>query len=377
MFRRIWAITQKEFIMTFRDRGTLLLILFMPLIQLVLFAYAIHMDVKHIPMVVADQSLDQASRSYIDDLVQSGYFDLVLTVPSQELVLDAIDRGEAKLGVTIPVDFSKQVDRHQASVLLVIDGSDPFTTQSAYNAANLIAQEHTIQLVLNDLSASGQGSSSHSLTSLTANIQILYNPDLKDLWFLVPGMIAMLLQTQTIILTALAVVREREVGTIEQILVTPIRPVELMLGKTIPNLLIALINLLSIVVMSTLGFGVPFQGDFVLFFWLIVLYVFSGLGLGLLISSISQNQRQAQQLAMMSMLLGLLISGFVFPHYSMPLILQWISYIFPLTAFIPIARGIFMKGIGLPFITNQVLFLALYDVVVLFFAARLFRQTLD
>jgi ABC-2 type transport system permease protein len=377
MFRRIWAITQKEFIMTFRDRGTLFLILFLPLIQLVLFAYAIHMDVKHIPMVVADQSLDQASRSYINDLVQSGYFDVVLTVPSQKLVMDAIDRGEAKLGIVIPVDFSKKVVEHDASVLLVIDGSDPFTTQSAYNAANLIAQEHTIQLVLNDLSLSGSASSDHSLTPLTAHIQILYNPDLNDLWFLVPGMIAMLLQTQTIILTALAVVREREVGTIEQILVTPIRPVELMLGKTFPNLLIAILNLLSIVLAGTLGFGVPFRGDFALFFCLTILYVFSGLGLGLLISSISQNQRQAQQLAMMSMLLGLLISGFVFPHYSMPVVLQWISYIFPLTAFIPIARGIFMKGIGLPFLTNQVLFLILYDVVVLFFAARLFRQTLD
>lgn len=363
--------------MTFRDRGTLFIILFMPLIQLVLFAYAIHMDVKHIPMVVADQSLDQASRSYINDLVQSGYFDVVLTVPDRKQVIDAIDRGQAKFGVVIPVDFSKRVDRHEANVLLIVDGSDPFTTQSAYNAANMIAQEHTIQLILNDLSSSGQGVSNLSLIPLTAHIRILYNPDLKDLWFLVPGMIAMLLQTQTIILTALAVVREREVGTIEQILVTPIRPVELMLGKTLPNLMIAIINLLTILVTGTLGFGVPFQGDFLLFLCLILLYVFSGLGLGLLISSISQNQRQAQQLAMMTMLLGLLISGFVFPHYSMPLILQWVSYIFPLTAFIPIARGIFMKGIGLPLLANQAFVLIVYDIVILFFAARLFRQTLD
>jgi ABC-2 type transport system permease protein len=377
MLRRIWAITQKEFVMTFRDRGTLFLILFMPLIQLVLFAYAIHMDVKHIPMVVADQSLDHASRAYIDDLVQSGYFDIVLTVPDQAQVINAIDRGQAKLGVVIPTEFADHVDRHDASVLFIVDGSDPFTTQSAYNAANLIAQQHTVQLVLNDLSHADQSASGLSLVPLNAHIQILYNPDLKDLWFLVPGLIAMLLQTQTIILTALAVVREREVGTIEQILVTPIRPAELMLGKTLPNLLIALINLLTIVVTGTLGFGVPFQGDFLLFFCLVIIYVFSGLGLGLLISSISQNQRQAQQLAMMTMFLGLLISGFVFPHYSMPLILQWISYIFPLTAFIPIARGIFMKGIGLPLLTSQVLFLIVYDVVILFFAARLFRQTLD
>jgi ABC-2 type transport system permease protein len=241
----------------------------------------------------------------------------------------------------------------------------------------LIAQQHTIQLVVNDLSRSRQTSSGTSLMPLNAHIQILYNPDLKDLWFLIPGLIAMLLQTQMIILTALAVVREREVGTIEQILVTPIRPVELMLGKTLPNLIIAMINLTTVVVAGTLGFGVPFQGDFPLFVVLVILYVFSGLGLGLLISSISQNQRQAQQLAMMTMFLGLLISGFVFPHYSMPPVLQWISYIFPLTAFVPIARGMFMKGIGLSLLTNQVLFLIVYDIVILFFAARLFRQTLD
>ncbi len=373
MLRRIWAITQKEFVMTFRDRGTLFLILLMPLVQLVLFAYAIHMDVKHIPMVVADQSLDHASRSYLEDLVQSGYFDVVLTVPDQAQVIDAIDEGQAKLGVVIPTGFADHVDKHNASILFVVDGSDPFTTQSAYNAANLIAQQHTIQLVLNNLGSSDQS----SLVPLNTHVQILYNPDLKDLWFLVPGLIAMLLQTQTIILTALAVVREREVGTIEQILVTPIRPAELMLGKMLPNLMIAIINLMTIVVAGTLGFRVPFQGDFLLFFFLVILYVFSGLGLGLLISSISQNQRQAQQLAMMMMFLGLLISGFVFPHYSMPVILQWISYIFPLTAFIPIARGMFMKGIGLPLLTSQVLFLIVYDVVILFFAARLFRQTLD
>jgi ABC-2 type transport system permease protein len=377
MLKRIWAITQKEFITTFRDRGTLAIILLMPLIQMTLFAYGIRTDVKHIPMVVADQSLDVASRAYIEDLVQSGYFDVIQSVPDQAGAVSLIDQGKAKLGVVIPKDFSEQVDKHSASVLFIVDGSDPFTTQSAYNAANLIAQQHSIQLVMDNLRNLGQAAHSMSLVPLTAHLRILYNPDLKDLWFFVPGMIAMLLQIQTIILTALAVVREREVGTIEQVLVTPIRPVELMLGKTLPYLLLAIINLITIILLGTVGFGVPFRGDFVLFFWLVLLYIISGLGLGLLISSISQNQQQAQQLAMMTMLLGLIISGFVFPHYSMPAVLRVISYIFPLTAFIPIARGIFMKGIGLPFLTNQVLFLIVYDIVILVVAARLFRQTLD
>ncbi len=362
--------------MTFRDRGTLFMILFVPLIQLVLFAYAIHMDVKHIPMAVSDQSMSPDSRAYIDALTQSGYFDVAVVASNEQQVVQAIDRGDAKLGFIIPHDFSPKLASKESSVLFIVDGSDPFTTQSAYNAANLIAQQYTVQLVMNNLSRTGMASVA-SLTPLDAHVQILYNPDLKDLWFLIPGMIAMLLQTQTIILTALAVVREREVGTIEQILVTPIRPLELMLGKTLPNLIIALINLATIMLTGIFGFGVPFNGNFGLFLGLILLYVFSGLGLGLLISSISQNQRQAQQLAMMTLFLGLLISGFVFPHYSMPLLLQWISYIFPLTAFIPISRGIFMKGIGLPFLTNQVLILVVYDILVLYFAARLFRQTLD
>ena len=377
MLKRIGAITQKEFILLVRDRGTLVLILLIPLIQLVLFAYAIHMDVKHISMVVADQSLDPASRSYLDDLVHSNYFDIVSTVQDQSQAVSVIDAGQARVGVVIPSDFSADVTRKDAKVLLLVDGSDPFTTQSAYNTLSAIAQQHDIQLVINRIAISSGSGAAQSLSPLTAHIRTLYNPDLQDIWFLVPGLIAMLLQTQTITLTALAVVREREVGTIEQILVTPIRPIELMLGKTIPNLLIAVINMLTIVVVGTIGFGVPFQGNFLLYFFLTVIYIFSGLGLGLLISSFSQNQRQAQQLTSMITFIGQVIGGFVFPRYAMPVILQWISDLFPLTFFIPISRGIFMKGIGMEFLTGQVIALSFYVVVIVFLAARLFRQRMD
>jgi ABC-2 type transport system permease protein len=348
-----------------------------PLIQLVLFAYAIHMDVKHIPMVVADQSLDTASRSYLDDMVRSDYFDIVSTVQDQAQAVNVIDYGRARIGVVIPHNFSASVDQGDASVLLLIDGSDPFTTQSAYNTANAIAQHHALQLVLDRIDISSSGSAAQSPNPLTAHIRILYNPDRQDLWFLVPGLIAMLLQTQTITLTALSVVREREMGTIEQILVTPIRPIELMLGKTIPNLLIAVINMLTIVLVGTVGFGVPIQGNFLLYFFLTIIYIFSGLGLGLLISSFSQNQRQAQQLTSMITFIGQVIGGFVFPRYAMPVILQWISDLFPLTFFIPISRGIFMKGIGMQFLAGQVFALSFYVVVIVYLAARLFRQRLD
>ena len=377
MLKRLGAIIEKEFIVLTRDRGTLILVLALPLIQLILFAYAIHMDVKHIPLVVADQSKDSASRSYLDDMVHSDYFDIVSSVAGQEGVVAAIDSGQARVGVIIPPDFSVDIDRGAASVLLLVDGSDPFTTQSAYNTANVIAQEHTVRLVLNRLAASGGVGTSQMLNPLTAHIQILYNPDLNDLWFLVPGLIAMLLQTQTITLTALAVVREREAGTIEQILVTPIRPLELMLGKTIPNLLVAFINTLTIVVVSTFWFDIPIRGSVPLLFVLTILYMFSGLGLGLVISSVSQNQRQAQQLTTMITFIGQIIGGFVFPRYAMPVVLQWISNLFPLTYFIPISRGILIKGIGMEFIAGQVIALSFYTIVILFFAARLFRQRLD
>ena len=377
MLTRLAAIIEKEFIMLVRDRGTLALILLLPLIQLILFAYAIHMDVKHIPLAVADQSHDSASRSYLDDLLNSGYFDVVSSSSGQAGVIAAIDSGQARAGVVIPPDFSAGIERGDASVLLLVDGSDPFTTQSAYNNANTISQEHTIRIVLDRLAASGGGSRSPALKPLTAHIQTLYNPDLNDLWFLVPGLIAMLLQTQTITLTALAVVRERESGTIEQILVTPIRPAELMLGKTIPNLLVALINAVTIVAVSTFGFGVPIRGNIPLLSVLTIVYMFSGLGLGLLISSASQNQRQAQQLTSMITFIGQVIGGFVFPRYAMPVIMQWLSNLFPLTYFIPISRGIFIKGIGMEFLAGQVIALSFYTVVIIFFAARLFRQRLD
>jgi ABC-2 type transport system permease protein len=152
MLSRIFAITQKEFIMTFRDRGTLFMILFVPLIQLVLFAYAIHMDVKNIPMVVADQSMEADSRLYINALAQSGYFEVVSTVSDEQQVVAAIDRGYAKLGFVIPNDFSKKLEGREASVLFIVDGSDPFTTQSAYKAANLISQQYANQLERNNLS---------------------------------------------------------------------------------------------------------------------------------------------------------------------------------------------------------------------------------
>ena len=365
MLGRIWAITQKEIIQTFRDRATLIILLTIPLVQLLLYATAIHTDVQHIPLVVADQSVSTESRTYLAALVDSNYFDIKSTVTSQDLVMQAIDAGEASLGIVIPPDFAAQIKQHQAQVLMLVDGSDSFTTSSAFSTANAISQTYAISLIKQPVSP------------LNTSIRILYNPDLKDLWFLIPGLIASLLQTQTLALTALAVVRERENGTIEAILVTPIRPVELMLGKSLPNLLIAVANMISIILVGTFLFGVPFQGNFLLYFVLCMIFALSGLALGLAISAGSQTQSQAQQLTQLFSFTGLFLSGFLFPQYALPLVLRILSYVSPLTYFIPISRGIFTKGIGLDAVYLNVIAMCVSLVVIIYIASRLFRERLD
>jgi len=377
MLRRIWTVIQKEFIQTFRDRRTLLIQLSMPIIQLFLLAYAINLNVDHIPTIVADQSHDSASQSYVNALVASGYFDVVAYAPSQTEVTQAIDEGRARAGVVIPPEFAAHVERGDAQALFLVDGSDLMTSQSAYNAAAIIAEMHATDVLMEKVARSGLLAKGQSFLPLDALIRILYNPNMEVLWFVIPGMCAMILQMQSVALTAAAVVREREVGTIEQILVTPIRPGELMIGKITPNILIAMINLLTILAMGIFMFGVPFQGSFWLFFWLAFMYVFSGLGLGILISTISKNQNQAQQIIMMVMMLGIVLSGFMFPRDKMNLVLRLAGDLFPLTYFIPIARGIVSKGIGIEFLWEQVVAMLVYSIVIMVFATRAFKQGLD
>jgi ABC-2 type transport system permease protein len=377
MLRRVWAVMQKEFIQTFRDRRTLLIQVSLPMIQLFLFGYAISMSVEHIPTVVADRSFDTASLAYTDAMVTSGFFDVVDYLPGQDEVIQALDEGRAHAGIVIPPEFAAGVERGTAQVLFLVDGSDLFTAQSAYNAATSIAQTHATQIRIERLERSGKAAQLPGLQPIDARLRILYNPNLSDLWFLIPGMVAMLLQTQSIALTAAAVVREREVGTIEQILVTPIRSGELLLGKIAPNLVIALLNMVTIVGLGVYWFGVPFQGNFWLFAWLSFMYVFSGLGLGLLVSTVSQNQKQAHHLGAMIMLLGVILGGFIFPRYTMPWLIRVVGNLFPLTYFIPIARGVISKGVGIPFFWEQVVAMCFYIVAIMVIAARAFNQGLE
>ena len=377
MIQRILAIIQKEFSQTLRDRTTLGIMLTMPLLQLILFGYAINTNVSHIPSVVADQSMDNTSRAYLDAMVNSGYFNIISNASDQAGAIQAIDDGKAQVGIVIPPNFEQNMLRGDAQVLILVDGSDFFTSQSANAYATIVGEEYSIKIVYEEIAQAGRQASGNGLPALNALVRVLYNPDMKDLWFLIPGMAAMLLQTQSLVLTAAAVVREREVGTIEQILVTPIRPMELMIGKIVPYVIIAMLNMLTVIGIGVFWFGVPFQGSFWLFISLSFLYVFGGLGLGLLISSISQNQRQAQQIMMLFMMISLLLGGFIFPRYTMPAAVRVIGNLFPMTYFVPIARGIITKGIGFSALSSQVLALLVYLVVVILLATITFRRRLD
>jgi ABC-2 type transport system permease protein len=377
MLRRIWALLHKEFIQTLRDRRTLLIQIGLPIVQLFIFGYAIRTNVEHVPTAVADQSLDPASRAYVQSMVVSGYFDVIAYVPSQEEVIRAIDEGRAQAGIVIPPGFQASVTRGEAQALLLVDGSDVFTSQTAYRSITAIAGEHSTDLMIAQLQRAGQLRGEQRILPIDTRVRILYNPNLDDLWFLIPGMVATILQTQTVSLTAASVVREREAGTMEQLLVTPIKPGELMLGKIAPNIVISMLNMLTILAVGIFWFEVPFQGDFWLFLWLSFMYLFSGLGLGLLVSTVSQNQKQTQQTAMLIMLVGLVLGGFMFPRYLQPTWVRIIGNLFPLTYFIPIARGIVTKGVGLSYIWEQVIALLVYVVLVMLLSIRAFRQNLD
>jgi drug efflux transport system permease protein len=378
--KRLAALIRKETIQLLRDRRGMLLLLGLPLIQLFLYAYAANTSVYHIPLAVADQSRDRKSREFIQALVNSQYFDVTLQLQSNAEVIDAIDKGEVRAGLVIPPGFATTTDRGTANVLMLMDGSDSASASAGAGTASLVAQSYAVQLASERIVRSGgaiEPSTNARALPITAATRVLYNPDMIDIWFLLPGLVGLLLQTLAVQQAALVVVRERELGTIEQILVTPTRPLELVVAKMIPLLFMSLFAMGIIVGIGVFWFGVPFQGSLFLYFWLALLFIASSLGLGLLISNRARTQREAVQSALGIMLFGLLLSGWVYPQSAMPAIPRFIGNLLPMTYFLRISRGIFTKGVGLEFVWSDALVLVIYTLVVTFIAARNFKERLD
>ncbi len=378
--KRIGALVRKESTQVIRDRRTLVLTLVTPIMMLFLFAYAVTLTVDHLPMAVADMSMDTRSQAFIDALTVSGFFDVAMHVQNETEVIQAIDEGKVRVGVVIPPDFAAQVERGEAQALIIIDGSDSFTVQSGYSAAIAIAQSQSIELLMEKaarLGAAGLGTLPVESLPIETATRVLYNPNMDGMVFAVPAIAAMLLQFVAINLTAMSVVREYEWGTIEQLLITPIRPIELMIAKIVPNIVVTVVDTALIVLTGIYWFGVPFRGDPWLFIWLSLLFVVSGLGLGLLISTITRSQNEAQQIAFVLLLLAVLLTGFIYPMEPMPAGVRFVGNLIPLTYFNRIVRGVFTKGIGLTFLWQDVVVLAIYGFVVIVGAAMMFRKRLD
>jgi ABC-2 type transport system permease protein len=371
---RIGALVRKEMIRLLRDWRTLIIVLSTPLLTLFLLGYAMHLNVDHIPAAVADMTLDARGRAFVDALAVSGSFDITMHVADEAAILRAIDEGRVKAGILMPPGMAADIERGQAQVLIILDGSDALTVQSGYTAAVAIAQAQSMRLLVEKMGRLGLRSEALPIQS---SVRVLYNPDMKDLVFLIPGLAAILMQFMSLNLTVMSVAREREAGTMEQILATPVRPVEFILGKLLPNVLLTTLGLVLVVGIGVFWFGVPFRGNVWLFGWLSLLFIVSGLALGLVVSTIAQTQRQAQQITSMLLMLATLVTGFIYPRSAMPPLVQFVGGLIPLTYFTRIARGIFSKGIGLAFLWSDVAALAIYIVVAMVLAAATFRKRLD
>jgi len=373
--QRLSAIVKKETIQMVRDWPTLLMIILMPVIELMLFAYVGDLTLDHLPTAVADMSRDSNSRAFINALEVSSFFDVVEYVNSENEVIRAIDEGRVNVGLVIPPDFAGRIARGTAQALVIIDGSDAFVVQSGYSAALAIAQVHGMQLMLQ--TAAQMGMAGMGQLPINTSTRILYNPNIDQIVFLIPGLAAMLLQLIGVNTTVMAVVRERELGTMEQMLVTPTRPVELILGKIVPPIGLITVDLVIIILLGVYWFKVPFQGSVWLFSWLSLLFIVSGLGMGLALSTISKNQKQAQQISAMIMMVTMLLTGLIYPRSTMPPAVRAVGNLIPATYFIRIARGIITKGVGLAFLWEDVVALVVYGTIIVILSAATFKTRLD
>lgn len=373
--RRFRALMRKEFIHMQRDPRTLMFVLVLPILQLLLLGYAANTNVKNVSTAVFDQDNSQASRALLDAFQATGYFSLNHVAYSDTDINTMIQGGQVRVGIIIPPRYGSNVSAGRKTVVAVlIDGSDPTIASTALSTATLVGQSHGAGIVAQQLSSRGGAGGSLPVEVRT---RVLYNPDLLSSYNMIPGLIATILMQTTTTLTSFAIVRERERGTIEQLIVTPIRNWELIIAKITPYVFLSMIDVVVILLAGTFWFGVPIRGSILLLLALTGLYLLPNLGLGLLISTVARTQQQAQMMAMPIMLPSMFLSGFLFPVAALPGVLQAISSILPLTYFLFIVRSVVVKGAGLELLIPQTIALTIFSIVLMGAAALRFRKTLE
>lgn len=372
-FRRFFALLTKELIQMRRDKATFSMLLSVPLMEILLFGYAINADPKHLPTLVVDADQSVMSRSLVSTLEVSGYFDITNRHATEDEARSALANGSAQFVVNIPVDFSRRVARgERPQVLIEVDATDPSATSAAIGALSGLAAKAIDEDLRGPLTELKQGSAPYELL-----VHRRYNEENESAFSVVPGILGVVLSSTMIMMTSIAMTRERERGTLESLLVAPIRPLEMMLGKISPYLLIGFGQILVIMTAAKVLFHVPMLGSMLLLFMVCVVFICANLALGFIFSSIAKNQMQANQASSGFLLPSIILSGFMFPYRGMPEWAQWLGEILPVTHFLRIVRGILLKGNTLGDVWGDFWALVLILGVVCVLSIRCYRRTLD
>jgi ABC-2 type transport system permease protein len=365
---RLWPMLWKEFVQMRRDRLTLGIMVMIPAIQLIIFGFAIRTDVRHLPTVVLDESNSAQSRELVDVMRNTGNFRVVAHVTSRREVREWVSRGRARAAVIIPPDFARGLKRGRgATAQVIVDAADPLASQSAMSGALLAGQAAGPRLA----------GRREPLPLLDVRVRPWYNPGLRSEVYIVPGLIGVLLSLTMILITSLAITRERERGTLEQLIVTPIGKLSMMLGKILPFVLVGYVQMTVVLLLGWIVFGVPVRGSLVQLYAVTLLFVLGSLGLGLFVSTVARTQAQAMQMSFMLLMPNILLSGFMFPVEAMPRPMQWMSVVLPLTHYLKVLRGILLRDTGVAHLLPEVGLLALMAVVILMLSVARFSKTIE
>lgn len=361
--RPILVLIRKEFQQILRDRPMLVIIFLAPLVQLVVLAHAVNTDVKHLRLTVLDQDRSSLSRQITANLEYSGYFDMVPAPGSLRRAEDQIQDGDASLAVILPQNFSRDLETGRSpAVQVLVDGQNSNNASLGLGYVTAILQQTSRDILVQRLAASGRSANVHLVESQT---RVFYNPNMESIYYMIPGIITVLLTITTMMLTSMGLVREKEVGTFEQLIVTPIRPGQLLVGKLFPFVVVGFVELTIVLGFSVLFFGMPVAGNLLLLALSAMLFLMTTLGAGLFVSTISSTQQQALFISWFFMIFGLLMSGFFYPVENMPDWAQIVTLANPLRYSVSILRAILLKGSGLMDLHQQYLSLATLGVVIL------------
>ncbi|HAB53605.1 MAG: multidrug ABC transporter permease [Ignavibacteria bacterium RIFOXYC2_FULL_35_16] len=361
MFNRIYAIAKKEFRQLKRDTRMLFIVFFFPVVLLAIFGYAINFDVHHIKIAVYDQDKSDYTRDYLNGLLSSDYFDLVQYIDDENEIKKLLDEKIVQVVIVFPNDLSRKLNNNQeVKVQYLVDGVDGNTANVIVNYVNAATFSYSLKLTKEYLAVTGK----KIYVPINLEPRFWFNPELESTKFLIPGLMGMILIITAVVSVSLSIVREKERGTIEQINVSPLSSFELIIGKTVPYIVISLINASIVLIAGYLLFGIEIKGSILLLLIGTFAFLFAALGLGIFISSVADSQQVAFQAANVSSLLpSLILSGFIFPIESMPTVIQWVTNITPAKFFIVILRAILLRGVGLSAFWDQLLYLLIFGTI--------------